>query len=371
MHERMPETPLQRFDASRHRGGRQAERAPCRQEAPASVHFQEEAQIIPWQSRALHAACSVSRDRFSFTQISFAFLALEGLGLVANSEDMEIAILGAGAIGSTFAYHLAKAGHAVTVIARGARLLQLRTDNAIVLVTGESAAVHVDAALDKTRPYDLVLVTVLAPQVEAVLPSLRDCAAKTVMFMFNTFEPLTRLREAVGAERFAFGFPSVIANIVEGGQLTSAIVTRGALSPVTDAVWGKVFTDAGIPCFVEADMESWLRTHAAVVVPVMTIGVVAHARKAGVSWAEARQSARAMNEGFQLVRRLGHSLTPSAIAVFSHLPSFLVTTLLWVASRFNLFRKMGAVGPREPRALIDEMSAVAPGQTLALLAIRP
>ena len=284
---------------------------------------------------------------------------------------MQIAVVGLGGIGSTFARQLSLAGHEVTVIARNARLEQLQRDGAIVSVGGARAPVKVSATLDAAIEYDLVLVTVLASQVDTVLPSLTASRARTVMFMFNTFEPLTRLRDAVGAERFAFGFPSVIANIVEGGQLTSAIVTRGALSPVTDAVWGKVFTDAGIPCFVEADMESWLRTHAAVVVPVMTVSVVAHARKAGVSWAEARQSARAMNEGFQLVRRLGHSLTPSAIAVFSHLPSFLVTTLLWVASRFNLFRKMGAVGPREPRALIDEMSAVAPGQTLALLAIRP
>jgi 2-dehydropantoate 2-reductase len=114
-----------------------------------------------------------------------------------------------------------------------------------------------------------------------------------------------------------------------------------------------------------------LRTHAAVVVPVMTIGVVAHARNAGVTWAEARQSARAMDEGFRLVRRLGHKLTPSAIAVLSRVPSFLVTMLLWLASRSGEFRKMGAVGPREPRALIDEMSAAAPGQTPALLALRP
>ena len=284
---------------------------------------------------------------------------------------MQIAVVGLGGIGSTFARQLSLAGHEVTVVARNARLEQLQRDGAIVSVGGARAPVKVSPSLDPAIQYDLVLVTVLASQVDPVLPSLTASKARTVMFMFNTFEPLTRLREAVGAERFAFGFPSVIANIVEGGQLTSAIVTRGALSPVTDAVWGKVFTDAGIPCFVEADMESWLRTHAAVVVPVMTISVVAHARKAGVSWAEARQSARAMDEGFQLVRRLGHSLTPSAIAVLSHVPSFLVTTLLWLASRSNLFRKMGAVGPREPRALIDEMSAVAPGQTAALLAIRP
>lgn len=54
---------------------------------------------------------------------------------------MNIAILGTGAIGSTFAYHLSKAGHAVTAIARGQREEQLRRDGAIVLVSGERAPV--------------------------------------------------------------------------------------------------------------------------------------------------------------------------------------------------------------------------------------
>ena len=39
---------------------------------------------------------------------------------------MKLAILGTGGIGSTFAFHLARAGHDVTVIARGKRLEQLR-----------------------------------------------------------------------------------------------------------------------------------------------------------------------------------------------------------------------------------------------------
>src|SRR4051812_12554783 len=112
---------------------------------------------------------------------------------------MKIAILGTGAIGSAFAFQLSKAGHEVTAIARGEREKQLRAERAIVLVNGERAPIEVAAQLDTTKPYDLVLVTVLAPQVSAVLPVLKESAAKKVMFMFNTFEPLDPLRDAVGA----------------------------------------------------------------------------------------------------------------------------------------------------------------------------
>jgi len=49
----------------------------------------------------------------------------------------------------------------------------------------------------------------------------------------------------------------------------------------------------------------------------------------------------------------------------------MLVTLLWPLSRLPALRKAGAAGPGEPRTLIDAMSAAAPGQTPALLAVRP
>ena len=121
---------------------------------------------------------------------------------------MKIAVIGPGGIGSTFAFQLARAGHEVTVVARGKRLEQLQRDQAVITRDGQRATVRVTSVLDETTPWDLLLVTVLASQVDALLPALRASAARQVMFMFNTFEPLGRLRDAVGAARFAFGFPA-------------------------------------------------------------------------------------------------------------------------------------------------------------------
>lgn len=102
---------------------------------------------------------------------------------------MQIAIVGPGGIGSTFAFQLSRAGHEVTVIARGKRLERLQRDRAIVNVAEERAAVRVSAALDATTEWDLVLVTVLANQVDAVLPALTASAAKTVMFILTPSSP--------------------------------------------------------------------------------------------------------------------------------------------------------------------------------------
>lgn len=284
---------------------------------------------------------------------------------------MQIAILGPGGIGSTFAFRLARAGHDVTVIARGARLAHLEREQAIVTSAGERAAVRVEGALDPAIAWDLVLVTVLASQVDAVLPALAASAARTILFMFNTFEPLERLRAAVGRERAAFGFPAILAWL-DDGVLTSRVVTRGPLlTPVSDPAWAQVFTAAGITAVVEPDMQSWLRTHVAFVVPGMIASVRAHDRRAGISWSEAKALARASDEGFRLVRQLGDAIVPAAMVTYSRLPTAATAALLWVMSRVPSIRRSGAAGPGEPRTLIDMMIAAAPDRTRALLAVRP
>lgn len=281
---------------------------------------------------------------------------------------MQIAIVGTGAIGSTFAYQLARAGHTVTVVARGARLEQLQRDRAIVLTSGARAAVEVHAALDMSIPYDLVLVTVLAPQVGAVLPALCASAARAVMFMFNTFEPLDPLRDAVGADRFAFGFPAGVFTLLRDGKIEPQI---RAGTTVGDAAWARTFTDAGIPTVVDEDMHAWLRSHAALVIPLMAIGTVVFQRGAGISWREAGTYAAAMEAAFRIVRELGHSVAPSFLRALSRLPRSLTHAVLWAMSRTKMLRDLGALGPAESRMLIDMMTAAAPGKTAALLTIRP
>ena len=256
---------------------------------------------------------------------------------------MNVATVGTGSIGSSFAYHLARHGHDVTVVARGHRLEQLRADNAIVTVGGERAAVAVRDALAPATEFDLVLVTVLASQVQTVLPSLIESRAKKVMFMANRFESLGPLRDAVGPGRFAFGFPSIIASLPDG-RLNYRVVKRGPTIIATDARLAEAFTAAGIPTAVEADMESWLRTHAALIVPVL---------------------------GVALVRRLGKAVTPRAAAVLSRLPTPVVAALFWAMSRSKFVRDQGRVGPIEPHALADAMIASAPEHTALLRSIQP
>lgn len=283
---------------------------------------------------------------------------------------MKIAIYGAGRIGTMFAFHLAQAGHELTLIARGARLEALKRSPVIEMVDGRKIGVSVSAEFDATTPWDLVLVTTLAHQVDETLPALKACAAKKVMFMFNTVESLEKLRAAVGPERFEFSFPTVIA-FLENGKLRGTVNGPGNGTTTTSAEWATHFNAAKIPTEVVPDMESFLRSHAALVIPMMAIGNTVSARGRALSWSEALRYARMLDEGFAIVRSLGNSITPGFVVVLSKLPAPFVACVFWAASRAAAVTDLGKMGPAEARALIDGFAKLAPGKSLELKALRP
>ena len=177
---------------------------------------------------------------------------------------LRIAVIGVGGIGSAFAFHLAHVGgHDVTVVARpgSPRFEQLVRDGAIVKTTGERAAVRVTDKLEEQVAYDLVLVTLLAHQVEAVLPALGRSATKWIQFMFNNFQPET-LRDAVGAGRCSFGMPFIQASLDRDGRLNAKIGAAGQKTKMNSKEWVDVFNHAGLPAVFEPDMLLWLRCHA-------------------------------------------------------------------------------------------------------------
>ena len=198
-------------------------------------------------------------------------------------------MLGAGKIGSTFAFQLARVGgHEVTVIARpaSARLRQLERDSGVVDVKGEQASVRVTDTLDEETPYDLLLVTLLAHQTDALLPALQRSAAKCVQFMFNTFHP-ERLQKAVGAERCAFGMPFVQAMLDRDGKLKATIGAGGQKTIMSEQRWVDLFNAAGLPAAIEPDMPLWLRCHVPLCVAFESVAVAAARRGRGAARGEA------------------------------------------------------------------------------------
>ena len=275
---------------------------------------------------------------------------------------LRIAVLGVGNIGSTFAFQLVRVGgHDVTVIARpgSARLDQLRRDGAIVDVQGERASVHVADALDEQMPFDLVIVTLLAHQVDAVLPALRRSAARCVQFMFNTFHP-ERLREAVGSERCAFGMNFVQATLDANGKLKANIGAGGQKTLMDRQRWVDLFQAAGLPAALEPRMALWLRCHAPLCVAFESVSVMGVKRGGGASWREALVLARGVHASFGLIKSFGDPVYPRSKRLIDRSPASAFAAVLWSMSRIRSFRELLATGRAECVALVDAMVAAAP-----------
>ena len=274
---------------------------------------------------------------------------------------LRIAVLGAGRIGSTFAFQLARTDqHDVAVVARpdSTRLRQLQRDGGIVNVRGEKAKVRVTDALDVQMPYDLVIVTLLVHQVDTVLPVLRQSAARCVQFMFNTFEP-ERLRDAVGAERCTFGMPFVQANLDPEGKLKATIGAGGQKTLMGQQRWVDVFNAAGLPAALEPDMPLWLRCHAPMCVAFESVSVAGERRKGGATWSEALVLARGMHESFALIKGLGHPIYPKSKARLDGCPAWVLAVMLWAVSRIRSFRELLATGIQECCSLVEAMVVAA------------
>jgi 2-dehydropantoate 2-reductase len=274
---------------------------------------------------------------------------------------LRIAVLGAGRIGSAFAFHLARNGrHDVTVIARpgSARLSQLESDGAILTVGGEREPVRVLSELDEAADYDLVIVTLKAYQAEPMLPALRRCAAKTVLFMFNTFRP-EFLQEAVGVERCALGMPFIQANLTDEGKLSAIVGSMGQKTLLGSQSWVDVFNASGLPASREPNMALWLRCHVPMCVAFESVSIAGVRRGGGASWGEALALARGVRASFRLIEGLGCHVYPRSKALIAGSPTPVVAAMLWSMSRVKSFRELLATGEGECRALVEALSAEA------------
>src|SRR3972149_1600909 len=99
---------------------------------------------------------------------------------------MKILVYGAGVLGSVYAAHLQRAGHAVTLLARGQRYIDLQ-ENGLALedeITGRITISDINLInhLEPEDPYDWIMVVMRKNQVAEILPVLAANKTPNVLF---------------------------------------------------------------------------------------------------------------------------------------------------------------------------------------------
>lgn len=248
---------------------------------------------------------------------------------------MRILIYGAGVIGSIFAGKLANAGCDVTVLARGRRLNEL-TEKGVVLVQPgnnktEKERVTVIEALQSDDIYDYVFVVMQKTQVDSVLPVLAQNGSTNIVFVVNTAAGYEKWAEVVGKERLMIGFPSAGGERLQTGEVIY-FVGHGLMRAFQTTTFGeysgektqrlktllRLFNRWGIPSVYYADMNSWQKTHVAMVTAIAN----AFYKHGGSNYelagfyADVKLMIKAVKEGFAALNTLGYKTAPSKLCFF-------------------------------------------------------
>ncbi len=253
---------------------------------------------------------------------------------------MKILVYGAGPLGSLFAARLHEAGHEVSLLARGQRLVDLR-EHGVVLVDTQTnqktvARPHIVEHLDPQDAYDLVLVIMRKNRALEILPILAaNRHTPNVLFLMNNAAGPGELVGALGQERVMIGFPMaagyrrghVVHYLVGAGPGKNAMIPIGEaddrITPRLQQVGRILASMDGFDVDLRTDMDAWLKTHVALLMPSLAPAMRAAGRD-NVRMAHTRDAIvlaiRAIREGYRILRALGYPIVPRSARIFERLP---------------------------------------------------
>jgi len=247
---------------------------------------------------------------------------------------VRILIFGTGVIGSVYGERLLAAGHDVVLLARGGRLRDLRKSGLVLqeAQTGHRTALSVTvvAAPDPGDQFDLVVAPVRRDQLPDTLPLLTALSGgPDVLFFGNALGRISELASALGG-RAVFGFPAV-GGVRDGATIRYVLIRQqktmlgeasGAATPRLRQLQS-VFSAAGFPTTMSADVPGWLTAHAAFVVPIAYALYRDDTDAALLSKdpVTVRQMVRATRQAFHALRAAGNRQIPGNLrALYLGLP---------------------------------------------------
>ena len=257
---------------------------------------------------------------------------------------MKILVYGAGNIGCIYAAKLSNAGHDTTILARGHRKTYL-DEHGIELQefgTGTKSVSKIKTTdrLNSQDTYDLVLVVLPKQSVADVLPILAtNQKIPNVLFFGNNAAGYETMTAALGRKRVMLGFPGA-AGTKHGNSIRYLIMSAREQPTTIGEIDGskstrilefrEVFKSAGFPVSVSNNIDAWLKTHVAEIVPTANAFYMA-----GTNIEELKRNRevirlmlRAIREGYRVLLALGIPITPSSHRVFRWIPEFLLVPIM-------------------------------------------
>jgi 2-dehydropantoate 2-reductase len=257
-------------------------------------------------------------------------------------EIKNILIFGAGVIGSVSAGKLSLAGHSVSVLARNKRLNELQLNGLLISEKGKKPVktnVTVISELKTDDIYDYVFVTLRKDQLKDALQILGQNRSKNFVFMVNTSSGYADWIEKIGLERVIPAFPGA-GGKVENGIVYYSLTSRFIQPTTLGEIDGKatqrinelveVLRNAGFPTSISNKMDSWQKSHIAMVCP-LAYGIYFDG---GDNYTLAKnktaiiQMTKALRETFSFLKNSKIGIEPSKLNLFRLIPLYILNFVI-------------------------------------------
>lgn len=181
---------------------------------------------------------------------------------------MQFVIVGAGALGSIYAAYLARAGHEVSLIARGERAAALAR-HGIAIVGEESFSVHCNIVTqpEKLRQADVVIVAIKTYDTEPALAPLRGLKVKSAFSVQNGVLKNQQLSDVFGSKATLGAISMMGGNVLlaEGDRPGAVHYSIAALTTLGEPAGGdssrvreivEAYENAGLKARASEDITS-------------------------------------------------------------------------------------------------------------------
>ncbi len=242
---------------------------------------------------------------------------------------MKILFFGAGIIGRVYSARLIQAKYDVTLLARGSRYNNLKT-NGITLkncISGKQIKSYVPliTSLNENDFYDLAIVSVRFDQLDEVMSVLKkNNAIKNVMFMMNIPGKTVFLSNILNSKNIILGFPGIGGadrnDVIEYIDIKQQKTTIGSITGTDSILLNDIkaaFESANFNVAICNDMQSWLNTHT-IFISCISAAILSEqgnpVQLAKKRW-KVKMMVQSIREGFSALKKTGMKILPSNLNI--------------------------------------------------------
>ena len=304
-----------------------------------------------------------------------------------RTDNARILVIGAGVNGCACATELYKAGIDVTILARGKRYDDIKTEGIIIENPFNNkrsiTKVPVINELQSEDIYDYILVIIRKNQVSALLPVLANNKSPNVVFMGNTLSSPDEYIKAIGKDRVLMG--SVFAGGKREDNIIKAFIVKsiaGAVGEVDGTITPRlirlknILRKGGFKSKTSTNIVDALITHAAGV-PVLALLVMKYnlnLRELTKSTEDLFLMVDATRESYSVIKELGYKIIPKSTNIIYIIPRFIQVALLRILLKTRIIEVGGVYhvsqAPDEMKFLAGELKDLVEKSGLPVPAIR-